>query len=155
MTAPPEGARVVDRFRLEIPGPPVPWARAGKSGKRHYTPAPQAAHMTAIKRAWMMAGRPHIHGPVSVSMQFYLPHPASHYGTGRNTRVLRPSAPTFHTSKPDKSNLEKIVEDALNGLAWIDDAYIICGAGVTKLYADQPRDARTVLEAWLPAGAVT
>ena len=35
-------------------------------------------------------------GPVSVTVDFYLPRPKSHYGTGRNAGALKPSAPAEH-----------------------------------------------------------
>ena len=37
----------------------------------------------------------------------------------------------YHTAKPDKDNLEKLICDALNGLAWVDDAQLQ-GGGVKR-----------------------
>lgn len=139
---------MTDSVRIEIPGTPVPWARAGKQGKRHYTKAPQAAHMATIQDSWVAAGRPKLRGPVVISAQFWLPRPRSHYGVGHNSGRLRPSAPLLPTAKPDLSNLIKIVEDALNSLLWVDDAHIVCISGLHKHYAEQPGQARTELVAW-------
>lgn len=47
-------------------------------------------------------------------------------------RIIRPG------KKPDWDNIGKIVCDALNGLAFHDDAQIVDGR-VIKLYAEQPR----------------
>ena len=43
----------------------------------------------------------------------------------------------YHTSRPDKDNIEKLICDALNGLAWIDDAQVQ-GGGV-KRYGEAER----------------
>jgi Holliday junction resolvase RusA-like endonuclease len=44
---------------------------------------------------------------------------------------------TPHTVKPDWDNLGKVVSDALNGIAWKDDAQV-CWANVKKVYGEQP-----------------
>lgn len=43
----------------------------------------------------------------------------------------------YHTAKPDKDNVEKLLVDALNGFAWVDDAQVQ-GGGV-KRYGSPPR----------------
>lgn len=43
----------------------------------------------------------------------------------------------YVTKKPDKDNIEKLIVDALNGVAFHDDAQVI-GGGV-KIYGDLPR----------------
>lgn len=43
----------------------------------------------------------------------------------------------FHTAKPDKDNVEKLLVDALNGHAWVDDGQVQ-GGGV-KRYGSPPR----------------
>lgn len=40
-------------------------------------------------------------------------------------------AKLFCTAKPDKDNIEKLIVDALNGLAWVDDAQVQ-GGGVKR-----------------------
>lgn len=61
----------------------------------------------------------------------------------RNAGKLRPSAPLYPTGKPDTSNLLKLPEDALVGLAYDDDAQII-HAEAHKHFGDP----RTVIEVW-------
>ena len=63
-------------------------------------------------------------GPVSVTVNFYLPRPKSHYGTGRNAGLLKPSAPAEHLTMPDLE-LVRAVGDALTRLAWRDDSQIV------------------------------
>lgn len=68
------------------------------------------------------------HGPVVCEFVFYRQRPAGHYGTGRNARVLKPSAPLWPTGKPDALKLARAAEDALTGFAWADDAQVVVGS---------------------------
>ena len=52
-------------------------------------------------------------GPVSVTVDFYLPRPKAHYSTGRNAGALKPSAPAEHLTMPDLDKLTRAVGDAL------------------------------------------
>lgn len=80
-------------------------------------------------------------GPVCVDLTFYFPRPKGHYRTGRRTHELRPDAPKFHTSKPDRDNSDKAVLDSLSQLGfWKDDAQV-CDGRIQKLYG-----ARTGVE---------
>lgn len=77
-------------------------------------------------------------GALFVDIDCYFARPKSHYGTGKNTAVLKPNAPLYHTKKPDGDNCTKFVFDALNGIFWTDDA-MICDHSVRKRYSDAPR----------------
>lgn len=66
------------------------------------------------------SGEP-LQGPLAVSMVFTMPRPQSHYGSGRNAGVLKPNAPTLHTSTPDALKLARSTEDALSKIVWADD----------------------------------
>jgi Holliday junction resolvase RusA-like endonuclease len=52
---------------------------------------------------------------------FAFSRPKSHYGSGKNSQVLKPSAPEYHTKKPDLTKLIRSTEDALTGIVWKDD----------------------------------
>ena len=86
-------------------------------GGHPYTDPDQSRHEQAIRRAWMdrhgmePVGGPH--SPVSVTIDFAKPLPKS-------VKVPRP-----WTLKPDLDNLAKSVLDALNGVAYVDDAQIV------------------------------
>lgn len=54
-------------------------------------------------------------GPVTVDVTFYFPRPKSHYGTGRNTDVLKPSAPATPTSRAH-GDIDKLVRSTLDAL---------------------------------------
>jgi len=66
--------------------------------------------------------------PVIVDFVFVMPRPkkfdAKKYGTNRLP----------HGSKPDRDNLLKSCQDALNGILWRDDSLIFSG-GLSKFYA--------------------
>lgn len=79
-------------------------------------------------------------GPVQVAITFYLPRPKAHFGTGKNAGKLKPSAPTWHTKKPDVDKLERAVYDALTKAGiYKDDAQVV-GSYHWKHYADPGRE---------------
>lgn len=84
-------------------------------------------------------------GPLHLFVGFILPRPKSHYGTGKNAGVLKPSAPTWHTSKPDATKLLRCIEDAMTGIVWTDDA-VIAKQEVFKGYGSQIGAKVTVTE---------
>lgn len=69
-------------------------------------------------------GKP-LSGPVIVEMEFYFRRPKSHFGTGKNSGVLKRSSPDHHTIKPDLLKLARAVEDALSGIIYNDDSQIV------------------------------
>lgn len=75
--------------------------------------------------------------PLRVDIYFYFRRPKSHYGTGKNSKVLKNSAPTYYTKKPDRDNLDKMVLDALNGVFWLDDRQV-CQGWLQKKYSERP-----------------
>lgn len=71
----------------------------------------------------------HIASPLSgalyVRVTFLLPRPKGHLRTGRRAGELRNSAPEFPTTKPDATKLWRSTEDALKGIAWMDDSQVV------------------------------
>jgi len=76
-------------------------------------------------------------GPLRVEFHFVMPRPKDHFGKGKNAGKLKPSAPQYHTSRPDATKLIRSTEDALTGIAWRDDAQIAHQVG-DKVYGDKP-----------------
>jgi crossover junction endodeoxyribonuclease RusA len=81
-------------------------------------------------RAWVRAAAARacpdpIAGPVEVALGFRMPRPASHFGTGRNWLLMKPSAPAHHTQRPDVDKLTRAVLDALTGIAYGDDSTVV------------------------------
>jgi Holliday junction resolvase RusA-like endonuclease len=87
-----------------------------------------------------VAARPHLPAvpldiPLRVTITFQFPRPRSHYRTGKHSAELRPDAPHWHTTKPDRDNAEKAVLDCLTTIGmWKDDCQV-CAGEVRKCYA--------------------
>jgi crossover junction endodeoxyribonuclease RusA len=74
-------------------------------------------------------------GPLRVDLTFYFPRPKSHF---RSNGELKPTAPLWHTTKPDRDNSDKAVLDALTNLGiWHDDKQV-CDGRIVKQYAAIP-----------------
>lgn len=73
-------------------------------------------------------------GPLVLDVMFVMPRPKYHFGSGKNADRLKPSAPYWHTTKPDATKLLRSTEDALTEVAWGDDAQI-AWQRVRKRYA--------------------
>jgi crossover junction endodeoxyribonuclease RusA len=83
---------------------------------------------------------------ISVTVCFYMPRPAGHFGSGKNAGVLKPSAPESPFRKPDLTKLWRSTEDALTDAGcWGDDAMIVTQT-VSKAYvwAERPEPGATI-----------
>lgn len=83
-----------------------------------------------VSQSAIEAGVPLLRGPVRMSVIFIFSRPAGHY---RRDGTLKPSAPQYHTTRPDGSKLLRSTEDALSKLAYVDDSYIV-GCAWDKRY---------------------
>lgn len=72
---------------------------------------------------------------ISLALTFYMPIPKS---TSKKKAKEMAENNTFHTKKPDIDNLIKLVQDALNGIAWKDDG-CICRIDAIKCYGSEPK----------------
>lgn len=116
---------MVERARIKfiIPGDVVPWARAG-GGKTvaKFTPAKQRNYMGMIRAEahQQMAGFP---GPLTGPLKLSI---VAVYLWPKATTKARLAAldGAWKTTKPDSDNITKIVKDALNTIAFIDDAQV-------------------------------
>jgi Holliday junction resolvase RusA-like endonuclease len=68
---------------------------------------------------------PVLEAPLKVTLQFFVPRPRGHYGSGKNENKLRATAPVYPKSKPDLLKLARGVEDAMSGIIYKDDAQIV------------------------------
>lgn len=76
---------------------------------------------------------PPLQGPLRMDIEFRFPRPKGHF---RSNGELKPSAPAWHTKKPDRDNCEKAVTDALKTLGMFCDDCQICAGEVSKKYSD-------------------
>jgi len=79
-----------------------------------------------------------ITAPIALSMKMIFKRPQNHYRTGKYSGELKPNATKYYTSTPDYDNVAKFVGDALNGIFWLDDKFIVIG-NQKKYYGESPR----------------
>lgn len=117
---------------FEVKGDPVPKARARtvrKGGRTwSFTPKRVAAWEKVVKAEASKHFDQPLTGPIQVSMIFHMDRPKS-----RRKDVWVPTT-------PDLDNLEKAVLDAMNGVAYEDDRFVVA-KNAQKRYVrrDEPR----------------
>jgi Holliday junction resolvase RusA-like endonuclease len=123
-----------------IPGAPVGkgrprFARRGRF-TAVYTPEKTASfeNLVKLKAEEAMQGSSPIAGAVSVELTLCVPIPASF---SKKKRAAALNDEIFPTTKPDCSNVQKGVEDAMNGIVYNDDKQIV-RVLVKKFYAETP-----------------
>lgn len=62
--------------------------------------------------------------PVAVTMVMYVSRPQGHYGSGKNARSLKPSAPAIPATGFDCDKCARSLGDAGTGVFWHDDRQI-------------------------------
>jgi Holliday junction resolvase RusA-like endonuclease len=92
--------------------------------------------LVAYEAALAMRGTKLFEGPVSLSIEFYLPRPKSHFIGGERCKGLRKGSPMLPTTKPDSTKLLRSTEDAMTGIVWHDDAQV-CDEHVIKRYTEE------------------
>ncbi len=80
-------------------------------------------------------------GPLKVALWFKMPRPASHVN---KKGAPRSTAPAWHAQRPDTDNLAKAALDAMNLIAFHDDAQIV-ELIVGKEWAASPSEAGCVI----------
>ena len=124
-------------MKIIIPGKPIAKARPRFARRGKFVKA-YSEQETEESKFYMLAReqiKNKIYGPIEISIWLYFKRPKSHYGAGKNSHVLKTTAPPEHIFKPDVDNCVKFILDCLNGLAWEDDSQIIT-LGASKSYWD-------------------
>lgn len=123
------------RICFEVPGEPQGKARPRilRNG-RAYTPKKTADYEKAIRKAYQKAGGQLTELPVRVMIFANYSIPKS---TTKAKRARMLSGELRPTKKPDLDNIAKAVCDALNGVAYKDDAQV-CTLVVEKHYKAEP-----------------
>lgn len=131
---------------FEIIGEPQGKARPRFTRQGHtYTPAATKAYEQAVAWAYKAkyGTRQFCKGvPLCMDIIAYYGIPSR---TSKAKRADMLSGKIRPTKKPDYDNVAKIISDALNGLAFYDDAQIVDG-NVTKLYGETPKVVVKIFE---------
>jgi len=120
-----------------IEGEPVGKGRPRFNGKtgNTYTPDKTVNYEAWVKTCFAFRGAHEpLCGEITATIEAYFGIPKSIKGAARvrmEKGIVRP------TKKPDTDNIAKGILDALNGLAYKDDSYVV-ELTVRKLYAEKP-----------------
>lgn len=129
---------------ISVVGPPVGKGRPRFSRKAGvaFTPTPtrNAEAYVRLLASQAMAGRPPLEGPLELRLAAIFEPPRS--WSKRKTAaalcgLIQP------TGRPDATNVAKLIEDALNGVVYRDDAQIV-RLSASKRYGPQPMTVVTV-----------
>ena len=129
-------------IEFEIPGAPVAKGRPKFSTyggfPKAYTPAKTRNAEAFVKKCFLeqvkdfkMPNK----GPIMLYIVFFMPVPTS-ISKKKHKELVEKQA--WHTKKPDLDNLVKLVNDALNGVAWEDDGCISFTQAI-KCYGATPK----------------
>ena len=129
-------------FEFTIPGKPCGKGRPRFTKSGHtFTPEKTVNYETLVKLAFRQAypSAEPIAAKVEViaKIKAYYPIPVS---ASKKLQARMRAGQMKPTTKPDTDNIAKICLDALNGIAYHDDAQIV-ELQVSKLYSDEPRVA--------------
>lgn len=120
-----------------VPGEPEGKARPRVTSHGTYTPAKTRVYEQAVRIAYRQHCGTADFGtrPLSVCIRAYFKIPDS---AAKRQRERMLSDKTFPAKKPDADNIAKSVLDALNGIAYRDDAQVI-RLDVVKYWDTSPR----------------
>ncbi len=121
-----------------MPGPPVPWARAGRKGGHSYTPTHVKNFENRVRLFAHQAGVTPLDGPVEVHVHAVWPMKGQPLKKSKRPRAWK-------ATRPDLDNVLKAVLDALNGIGYHDDGQV-ARATIEKLHAAQGEPAETTIE---------
>ena len=130
---------MMNSFTFTIPGKPRGKARARtvrqKGKSRTYTPEQTAMYEQAVQWTYKAAGGPHFgESPVAITIRAFFGVPKSASKRNRDNMLADAIKPTI---RPDADNIQKLICDALNGVAYEDDKQVV-SSSVIKMYAQYP-----------------
>lgn len=127
-------------MKIVIPGVPVGKGRPKFSTfggyPKAYTPVKTVNYENLVKIAFQQTGEQPFERETQLRADItaFFPIPKS---TSKKKLYEMQNGLLLHTKKPDCDNVAKSILDALNGLAYYDDAQI-CQLTVCKLYSNEP-----------------
>lgn len=132
-------------IKFTVPGKPVGKQRPRFSrtftGVRTYTPRKTAEYESLVRISYRQVSKQKLEGAISATIYGYFEPPRS---ISKKQREQMLKGDISYIKKIDSDNLAKSILDALNGVAYDDDAQV-CLLIVQKLYAETAR-VEVVLE---------
>lgn len=122
-----------------ITGKPVGKGRPRFGNGRTYTPKATADYEKLVRQCYLDAGGRKLSGYVAFEFRALYPIPKSkdrRYVTKKDRELMR-AGRILPDAKPDGDNIEKIILDALTGIAFDDDKQVVRCFGWSKMYSDQ------------------
>lgn len=140
----------MQKLMFEIPGSPIGQGRPKFSTinghAKAYDPEKSRNYKAYVRllatQAMKDSGFTMIEGPCCLSIDAYFEVPKSKSKKFREAALEGKERPT---KKPDADNIVKAIQDALNGLAYKDDALIV-RLHTVKLYSEIPRVEVTLID---------
>lgn len=117
------------KIYFDVPGKPQGKARARtvrNNGKTlSYTPDNTVLYENLIKTCYMSASKKIYESkePLSIHITAYFSPPVS---TSKKKCAMMLAGSEYPVKKPDADNIAKVVCDALNGVAYLDDTQVCC-----------------------------
>lgn len=125
-------------YSIEVLGKPQGKGRPRFNGKTRvaYTPERTTRYEAKVMQAWVFKyGPTHLEKPLEIDMTIFFPVNKS---DGRKMRDAKINGGIKATVRPDIDNIIKIVLDALNGVAYLDDKQVV-KVSASKEYGETPR----------------
>ena len=126
-------------YGITVPGRVVGKGRPRftKAG-RAYTPRATVEFEQRVRAVWIAAGHPMLTGPLAVRVTVVRPLPKS---------APKSRDGEWDTHRPDLDNVVKAVLDALNGVAYEDDAQVVrIAATKARRYRGEPERVTVTVE---------
>jgi Holliday junction resolvase RusA-like endonuclease len=137
---------------VEVVGRPAPQGSKHYLGKGRFKES--SKHLDNWRNdtkhaASLVFREPAVAGPIFTKITFLVSRPKNHYvGNNRERGVLKADAPYWHAKMPDRDKLERATNDALKGVAWIDDAQVAATLS-SKIYAPHDTPSGASIEVYL------
>lgn len=128
----------METIMFEILGKPVGKGRPRFGNGFTYTPKKTVEFENLVRLAWMNEHHEKLEGDIAVEIEARFPIPKS---VSKKKRAELDGMPYPH--KPDVDNICKTILDALNGIAYDDDAQVTY-VTVYKAYAETPKTIVTL-----------
>lgn len=126
----------MNKVKFTVYGTPVAKGRPriGKWGA--YTPEKTVNYENLVKLSYIQeCGNAKLDGALKMQVKAYFPIPKS---TPKKTKVKMETETYPHTKRSDADNVLKSIADALNAVAYDDDAQI-SSVSIIKRYSNTPR----------------